>query len=172
MVIAIAVLATVVLASLLALMMQAHRLRQEGETSKKRLEQQIQLTDAYAWEVESKRYELMETLKQLKQAHDYSISINQNLEEEVNKRTKALLHQSQKIVEYHFINSHKLRAPVTRIIGLVSLFDKGSSSQSNHTIIDHLTIVSRELDYIVHEIQQTLYCAENREALKSNLSTT
>ncbi len=102
MVIAIAVLTTVVLASLLPLMMQVHRLRQEGETSKKMLEQQIQLTDAYAWEIESKRYELMETLKQLKQAHDYSISINQNLEEEVNKSITAPKPKNCRISFYQF----------------------------------------------------------------------
>lgn len=141
-------------------------LKKEGQTARDMLDRQIKLTDAYAWEVESKRYELMQALSELKVAHENSLRINQSLEEEVVKRTSALSQQNQKIMEYHFINAHQLRAPVARILGLTSLLQQSAFAE-NQLILQHLTRATQELDETVHAIQQTLYSAEHSERLKS-----
>ncbi len=134
-------------------LMRIVHLEKEKQSARDMLEHQIRLTDAYAWEVESKRYELMQALTALKKAHENSIKVNHNLEEEVNKRTKALSEQNQKIIEYQFINAHQLRAPVARILGLTSLLQKSTVTENNNLILQHLTHATQELDATVHAIQ-------------------
>lgn len=147
--------------------MRVTHLSRERQSARNMLEHQIRLTDAYAWEVESKRYELMQALIELKKAHENSVQVNQRLEEEVSKRTNALVAQNQKIVEYHFINAHNLRAPVARILGLTSLLQRSSISENNSLVLQHLVTATQELDEIVRVIQQTLYSAEYNDRLKS-----
>jgi light-regulated signal transduction histidine kinase (bacteriophytochrome) len=156
-----------VLAILLLFQMRIVHLQKEKQTARDILDRQIQLTDAYAWEVESKRFELMQALTELRKAHENTVLVNRNLEEEVCRRTKALTDQNQKIIEYHFINAHKLRAPVARIMGLASLLQKGGVAENNMLVIQHLANAVQELDDTVHAIQQTLYAAEYNERMKS-----
>jgi signal transduction histidine kinase len=157
----------IIFALLFLLQMRIIHLQKEKQIAHQQLERQIRLTDAYAWEVESKRFELMQALTEVRKAHESAIQVNRNLEEEVCKRTKALSAQNQKIIEYHFINAHKLRAPVARIMGLASLLQKSSVTENNILVIEHLAHAVQELDDTVHAIQQTLYAAEYTERMKS-----
>lgn len=157
----------IILAILFLFQMRIILLQKEKQTARDILERQIRLTDAYAWEVESKRFELMQALTELRKVHDNAVRVNRNLEEEVCKRTKALSDQNQKIIEYHFINAHKLRAPVARILGLASLLQKSAITENNILVIQHLANAAQELDDTVHAIQQTLYAAEYTERMKS-----
>lgn len=108
----------------------------------------------------------MQALTELRKAHENSMRVNRNLEEEVCKRTQALTDQNQKIIEYHFINAHKLRAPVARILGLASLLQKSAITENNTLVIEHLALAAQELDDTVHAIQNKLYAAEYNERMK------
>ncbi len=126
----------------------------------KLLNHQTKLIDKYAWDVETKRFELMEALKEVQQGNETLISLNQNLQLEINKRILLVKNQNEKIVEYHFINSHNLRAPIARILGLVSLIDKKELGSNELEVLNRLDQSAKELDATVHSIQQTLYLAE------------
>lgn len=125
------------------------------------LTEQIRMTDAYAWEVESKRYELVTNLEVLSMEHRQVKQLNDRLGTEVTMATCAMSRQNKRIDEYHFINSHNLRAPVARILGLAQLLQPDQLSPSNLGVIQRLTVEAKELDSIVHQIQQKLYEAEN-----------
>lgn len=157
----------IIVALLFLFQMRISHLQKEKRGVHDLLDRQIRLTDAYAWEVESKRFELMQALAELRKAHENSMQVNRNLEQEVCKRTQVLTDQNQKIVEYHFINSHKLRAPVARILGLTSLLQKSGVTENNILVIQHLGHAAQELDETVHAIQSTLYEAEYNERMKS-----
>ncbi len=141
--------------------------QEKYESTKNMLNQQVRLTDAYAWQVETKRYELMEALGELRKMHEKSIAMNDKLEEEVAIRARALDFQNKKIIEYHFINAHKLRAPVARILGLTSLIIMETKGDKDSMILNRLKQTGEELDEIVHVIQKTLDTAEYHHISKS-----
>jgi hypothetical protein len=81
--------------------------------------------------------------------------MNETLEERVRERTHVLAEQNKQLAEYAFINSHKLRAPVSRILGLISLIDHDLIEKDDE-VLGHLRTSCRELDDIVLRIAETL----------------
>ncbi len=61
--------------------------------------------------------------KELQLANQEIIVMNNNLEKIVNKRTQELKLRNQQLKEYLSSNSHIVRAPLARILGLVDLYD-------------------------------------------------
>jgi hypothetical protein len=83
--------------------------------------------------------------------------LNQGLEEMVKKRTEELERQNTQLTEYAFINSHLLRAPLARIMGLAQLAILEVTSVQDKQIMDALLASSRELDDIIKKITDLLY---------------
>lgn len=124
---------------------------------------QIRMTEAYAWEVESKRYELVTNLEVLSIEHNQVKELNDRLGNDVVMATCAMSRQTKRIDEYHFINSHNLRAPVARILGLAQLLEPDQFSPTNFAVVQRLKVEAKELDGIVHQIQEKLYEAEQEK---------
>lgn len=81
--------------------------------------------------------------------------INTNLEAVVNKRTQELKVKNRKLKEYLSSNSHVVRAPLARILGLVQLYHPNESENFdfiNKSVHDSAT----ELDNAIREINQKL----------------
>lgn len=76
--------------------------------------------------------------------------INQSLEDRVRERTQILEEKNQQLSEYAFINSHLLRAPLSRILGLVNLLEYSENKETQ--LISHLKLSSEELDEVVKRI--------------------
>lgn len=60
--------------------------------------------------------------------------------------------QTQKLIDYTFFNSHRLRAPLSTIMGLAELLKHEYSTE----IVENLEQVSHQLDNVIHEINQIL----------------
>ena len=82
-------------------------------------------------------------------------SINSNLEILVQKRTRQLEDRNKKLTDYGFINSHLLRAPLTRIMGLSDLISLEVNPQDKNLLI-YLLDSCKELDKVVNQINDTL----------------
>jgi signal transduction histidine kinase len=84
--------------------------------------------------------------------------LNKELESKVEMRTRLLKEQNAKLMEYAFVNAHVLRAPVSRILGLVNLLIKSESPRriEEEEIIQHLDESSKELDSVVRDLSVTL----------------
>jgi signal transduction histidine kinase len=81
--------------------------------------------------------------------------LNRNLEARIEHRTQQLTTQNQKLTEYTFMNAHKLRAPISSILGLINLIDQ--TNPTEHTVIfSHLKTCGNQLDTITRQISQTL----------------
>jgi K+-sensing histidine kinase KdpD len=98
--------------------------------------------------------------------------INLTLEDRVKKRTEELTEQNRQLAEYAFINSHLLRAPLARVMGLTDLIQKGNSKLSSIELSEltkHLQDSSIELDGVVRKINEAIEKGThfNREDLKS-----
>lgn len=85
------------------------------------------------------------------------ISINQSLEMRVKQRTEELEKQNNRLAEYAYINSHLLRAPLSRLLGLVNLVGYSEiAGNEREQIIQQIQVAGRELDDVVGKINAAL----------------
>jgi signal transduction histidine kinase len=78
-------------------------------------------------------------------------AINENLESLVKERTKSNELKNIQLAEYAFINAHMLRAPLCRILGLISLMEKEPDRyRPDH--LSRLKALAQQIDQQVREI--------------------
>lgn len=83
--------------------------------------------------------------------------MNENLDELVKERSKKIEDQLQSMVRYAHMNSHEVRAPLARILGLLHLIDKEeNNSEHFETILTMLYTSSIELDEVVKQMNRLL----------------
>ncbi|NMM50212.1 tetratricopeptide repeat protein [Marinigracilibium pacificum] len=91
-----------------------------------------------------------------KQAKELN-SLNQNLENRVSERTQELELKNEQLKEYAFINSHKLRAPVATILGLIQLLENNMINAFEEKEYNcRLKKALKELDKVIKQITITL----------------
>ncbi|HEY5750092.1 MAG TPA: two-component regulator propeller domain-containing protein [Chryseolinea sp.] len=90
---------------------------------------------------------------------------NENLEQEVQSRTKELLDYNQQLEQFAFISAHNLRAPVARILGLGNVLNLGAvSPEENVMIYEKMVATARELDRVVRDLNTILEIRKNNES--------
>jgi signal transduction histidine kinase len=103
-------------------------------------------------------------------------SYNRSLEILVEARTKDIQSLNQKLIEYAFFNSHKVRGPLARILGLIYLIRLTSAANQDkniHFIDDQIEMLEKsatELDDVIKAItvlldEETKNILEYRTAL-------
>ncbi len=119
-------------------------------------------------QVRNRNFELVEQSneieamnEELNSLNEELTTLNENLERTVKKRTFELETQNQQLTEYAFINSHILRAPLARILGLANLIAQQENSARDKQLLDALIISSNELDLIIRKISDVLYDGNN-----------
>ncbi len=90
--------------------------------------------------------------------------LNEELEERVKQRTHELEIQNKKLIEYAFINSHQLRGPLSRILGLINLIEHEEALKGNN-ILSLLRRSGDDLDKVVRQINETLHKEGHNESL-------
>jgi signal transduction histidine kinase len=115
-------------------------------------------------EIKEKNEELRASEEELQASGEELKQINENLNNLVEYRTQALIHQNKKLLEYAFINAHKVRSPLARILGLVNLIGiEITLSDNGEELLKHLNLSARELDEILKEVRIMLDQAEFKE---------
>jgi tetratricopeptide (TPR) repeat protein len=115
-------------------------------------------------EIEKQKEELIVQSDQLIFLNNSLNSANIELEDKITTRTRELVDKNTelkkkntKLEEYAFLNSHKLRAPVASILGLVELFSHDKVDNNDRVeIVNRIKAATLNLDTIVHEIQTLL----------------
>lgn len=82
---------------------------------------------------------------------------NESLEDAVRMRTMELELQNKQLSEYAFINSHLLRAPLARILGLSDIMKKEFDHAENQRLLDSMIASADELDHIIKRIGTVLH---------------
>ncbi len=93
--------------------------------------------------------------------------INQSLEQRVQERTAELENQNKQLAEYAFINSHLLRGPLSRLMGLINLIELAKIEESDKELVSHLKGSAHELDEVVRKISQAI--AEGKKIHRDNV---
>lgn len=106
-------------------------------------------------EIERQKDELQRQALAVARLNEELTELNKNLESRIEERTRQLSLQNQKLIEYAYFNAHKLRAPVSSILGLINLLDHGLEKETG-TIIQHLRTCGEQLDAITRQISKNL----------------
>jgi signal transduction histidine kinase len=93
---------------------------------------------------------------ELKQKGEHISKINQNLEKRVSERTSEIRFQKRQIEEFTYLNAHKLRGAISRIVGLSNLQKNESSSIENEKLSEMIDQSAREADEVLKEITTKL----------------
>ncbi|MEO1052737.1 MAG: two-component regulator propeller domain-containing protein [Bacteroidota bacterium] len=109
-------------------------------------------------EIERQHQEIERQNEKLIQQKEEILAINEGLEGMVKERTNQLIEQNKKLLEYTFINSHKLRAPICRILGLINLWEMEPDNRNYMIKLLHKT--GNELDEVSREINNVLDTVE------------
>ncbi|GIV37587.1 MAG: hypothetical protein KatS3mg032_1966 [Cyclobacteriaceae bacterium] len=106
-------------------------------------------------EIERQRRELEHQAQAVARLNEELKALNRSLESRIEERTRQLSVQNQKLTEYAYFNAHKLRAPVSSILGLINLLDYGVEKDSQ-AIIKHLRTCGEQLDAVTRQISKNL----------------
>ncbi|MBC8111821.1 MAG: HAMP domain-containing histidine kinase, partial [Verrucomicrobia bacterium] len=102
-------------------------------------------------EVEEKNNEILTQNEEI-------AAINENLSNLVGERTQQSEERNQQMIEYAFLNSHNVRGPLARILGLVEIIrsEKDIDSAQIMEYVEKIGSSAAELDTIVKQINLTL----------------
>lgn len=106
--------------------------------------------------------------RRLRQQSKEIARMNELLEQRVKERTAELQNRNEQLTEYAFINSHLLRSPVSKILGLINLLEVDRNGDPKE-MMRHLKVACDDLDSIVKNITIALDGGEHfdRKAIKS-----
>lgn len=83
--------------------------------------------------------------------------LNERLEERDEQRTRSIVTQARKLEEYAFLNSHRLRAPVATLLGLLHLIDiKSVDTDEKPFILGEVQNQVKQIDEVVREISRVI----------------
>ena len=106
---------------------------------------------------------LVHANEELNREHTHNLSLNRELkelnemlEERVQERTEVLEKKTLQLTEYAFVNSHLLRAPLSRLLGLSNIMMDDDESFKDKEIVLAVESSAKELDKIVRRINDLL----------------
>lgn len=123
---------------------------------------------SFLYQIRSQNQELRQQQNEIAEMNHELRSLNELLEWRVKERTSRLEEQNSQLTEYAFINSHVLRAPLSRILGLSYILTKADKNEVDLELFKNLTKSCEELDGIIRTINDLLQSGTdfNRELLK------
>lgn len=99
--------------------------------------------------VNDRTEELRTTVEELHHANEELTTVNDSLDLKIKNRTIELEERNYQLTEYAFINSHLLRAPLARILGLANLIRMESTDPNTRLLMEKLFNSCEELDEII-----------------------
>jgi HAMP domain-containing protein len=111
--------------------------------------------------VEQQKEEITAQAENLLHLNEEITAINNNLEQLVRERTDKLAEQNKLLAEYAFTNAHKLRGPLTRILGLINVIHIASTTEEKLFCLNLLDEAGKQLDDVVHNIQKLIAGNDN-----------
>ncbi len=83
----------------------------------------VMLKQKHNNELAEKQEEILLQSEELERQNVEMEKINTNLETLVNERTKTIKEQHDRLIEFAYFNSHQIRGPLARILGLISIVE-------------------------------------------------
>jgi len=115
-----------------------------------------QIVDVRTNELVQANNELQAMNEELTASNEGIKKLNESLEQMVTDRTEQINNQLNRLRKYAFMNSHELRAPLSRILGLVELMRHEPNVTQWNELLSYLSESSTELDNVIREMNQLL----------------
>lgn len=116
-------------------------------------------------EVQRKNNQMTNLYEEVRAQKDSLEELNSKLERLVSIRTEQIVKKNQQLLDYAFYNSHKVRGPLARVLGLVYLLRlQPMMDEKSKELVDRLGNSTFELDEMIKEISKVL---EEKKELKS-----
>ncbi len=140
------------------------QIQQELMQQKKYIEEKNWELNKFNRRLISNEQVMLKAVKKLKEKEKIIKDQNEKLEEAVKERTAELSQKNQELIDYTnqleqfaFVTGHNLRAPIARLLGLVSIMDlENFSNPENKIYIKNLEVVTKELDAIIIDLNTVL----------------
>jgi tetratricopeptide (TPR) repeat protein len=81
---------------------------------------------------------------------------NENLEKIVSERTQVIREQNERLLEFVYLNSHKIRGPIATLLGLVHLMQNEKNSHLHDELVQYVCSSAKELDCMVRDVNREL----------------
>jgi signal transduction histidine kinase len=108
-------------------------------------------------ELRNANNDLVSLNEELKSSNESIKELNENLERMVKERTDKINHQLSQLSKYAHMNSHEVRAPLARMLGLMQLIKHNETAADQKAeLIDMLSDASNELDAVIKEMNRLL----------------
>ena len=105
-------------------------------------------------ELKCKNETLQDAIAQIELKNREIEAINSNQQDVINNRTEELLNKNKKLLDLSRLNSHNLREPLTRILGLIEVADHLDSKELKETMLPEIKTSALELDTIFKKVVQ------------------
>ena len=99
---------------------------------------------------------LSQQTEDLQAANEETRSINDSLEFMVRERTVTLEERNRQLADFAFLNAHKMRGPLARILGLVDILKYTDTREQEKELLQHIVQSARELDQVIKTAANTL----------------
>jgi signal transduction histidine kinase len=114
--------------------------------------------------LEDQRHEIEAQNEELRQQQEEIRAINDQLEhtvqlrtEELNRIIDELSARNQNLEQFSYIVSHNMRAPVARVLGLLSLFDRQMPNNPfNQEILQYLDDSAQNLNTVIADLSEII----------------
>jgi len=90
--------------------------------------------------------------KKLHHQQSIIVDLNKNLEKQVANRTAEIKRKNEKLEEFAFINSHKLRKHLASIMGIIQILRDEEASAHVSMLLKNLDKSAQSMDLVIHEI--------------------
>lgn len=94
--------------------------------------------------------------QKLASSNEEIVALNENLEKIINSRTAKIKVQLSQLENYAHMNSHEVRAPVARILGLMNLIEMEENELLKKDLLDKLKTSTIELDAVIKKMNLLL----------------
>jgi tetratricopeptide (TPR) repeat protein len=106
-------------------------------------------------DLEKKQEKILRQSEELKISHQQIEKINSNLEKLVEERTQTIKAKNKLLTEYAYFNSHQIRGPLARILGLINILNlEKKDNQENQLAM--LQQAGNELDDAIKKINKLI----------------
>ena len=128
-------------------------------------------------ELSDRNQELLHQQEIIEELNHQLIQYNEGLEGEVAERTKEitkvnkrLVQQNSSLEQFASIVSHKLRGPISRILGLIGILDNKNLTNHNNQCLDHLEQSAEDLDTVIKDLNETLVYRNASDCILESVS--
>lgn len=105
-----------------------------------------------ARQLEKKNKSLLAAYETIKNKNNEISKIVEAQKDVITERTKEIVVKNEKLLEISVLNAHNVREPLSRILGLVELFDLMDDTTCREELIPKLSASAKEMDTVLQQV--------------------